>query len=136
MDLQHLTPAILKQSTLPELEALAGEISTFLIESCSKTGGHIGANLGVIELTIAMHYVFESPKDQIVWDTSHQVYTHKIITGRAKMFPTLNSFGGMARFVRRHESEHDIMDASHAGTSIATAIGLSKAKEMILSVFF
>jgi len=112
------------------LEALADEVREFLIESCAKTGGHIGANLGVVELTIAMHYVFDSPHDQMVWDTSHQVYTHKILTGRAAMLPTLNSFGGMARFVRREESEHDIMDASHGGTSISTAIGLSKAKEM------
>lgn len=130
MDLERLTPRVLKQCSFSELNELAKQISGFLIESCSKTGGHIGANLGVVELTIAMHYVFDSPKDQIVWDTSHQVYTHKIITGRANKFPTLNSFGGMARFVRRHESEHDIMDASHAGTSIATAIGLTKAKEI------
>ncbi|MCL5267413.1 MAG: 1-deoxy-D-xylulose-5-phosphate synthase [Bacteroidetes bacterium] len=130
MNLENLTPQEVKQLSFTELRTLAENIRDFLIDSCSKTGGHIGANLGVIELTIALHYVFDSPKDQIIWDTSHQVYTHKIITGRAKMFPTLNTFGGMARFVRRQESEHDIMDASHGGTSIATAIGLSKAKEM------
>lgn len=125
------SPRDIKGCTVAELEALAAEIRRFLIDSCAKTGGHIGANLGVIELTIAIHYVFDSPKDQIVWDTSHQVYTHKILTGRASMFPTLNSFHGMARFVRREESIHDIMDASHGGTSISTAVGLSKAKEMM-----
>lgn len=125
------SPRDIKGCTVAELEALAAEIRRFLIDSCAKTGGHIGANLGVIELTIAIHYVFDSPKDQIVWDTSHQVYTHKILTGRASMFPTLNSFHGMARFVRREENIHDIMDASHGGTSISTAVGLSKAKEMM-----
>ena len=124
------SPGDIESRTVVELKGLAREIQEFLIESCSETGGHIGANLGVVELTIALHYVFDSPRDQIVWDTSHQVYTHKILTGRAHMFRSMNTFGGMSRFVRREESEHDIMDASHAGTAISTAIGLAHAKQM------
>jgi len=124
------SPADIKGMSVEALAVLSAAIGAFLIKNCAETGGHIGANLGVVELTIALHYVFDSPRDQIAWDTSHQVYTHKILTGRAHMFPSMNSFGGMSRFVRREESEHDVMDASHAGTSISTAIGLAHAKQM------
>jgi 1-deoxy-D-xylulose-5-phosphate synthase len=117
----------LKQMTGGDLVLLAEEIRAFLIENISKTGGHIGANLGVTELTIALHYVFDSPYDRIVFDTGHQGYTHKILTGRQGNFPTLNTWGGMNRFIAREESTHDIIDASHAGTSISIASGIAWA---------
>lgn len=115
----------LKKMTLAELEVLADYYRSFLIESISKTGGHIGANLGVIELTLAIHQVFDSPRDPIIFDTGHQGYTHKLLTGRQDLFTTLNSYGGLNRFLARQESEHDIIDASHAGTSIALASGMA-----------
>lgn len=106
-----------------DLPALASNIRSFLIDSISKTGGHIGANLGAIELTIALHYAFLSPNDAIIYDTGHIGYAHKILTGRLEGFKTLNSYGGMSRFISRHESEHDFVEASHAGTSISLALG-------------
>ena len=115
----------LKKLEISELNSVADDIRQFLITSISQTGGHIGANLGVIELTIALHYVFNSPYDRIIFDTGHQGYTHKLLTGRESLFPTLNSWGGMSRFLSRQESEHDIIDASHAGTSISLATGIA-----------
>ena len=123
-------PSELKQLNHAELAQLAGQIRQFLIETVSKTGGHIGANLGTVELSIALHYIFNSPIDKIIWDTGHQGYTHKIITGRARMFPTLNSYGGLSRFVDHTESEHDIIGASHAGTSISTALAMALAMRL------
>ncbi len=118
-------PADLKQISLNELAAFADRVRGFLIDTISKTGGHIGANLGTVDLSIALHYVFDSPRDKIIWDTGHQGYTHKLITGRADLFPTLNSYGGMNRFVTPKESEHDIIEASHAGTSLSIALGMA-----------
>ena len=126
-DLMTLTPTLLKQLPLDALSALAADIRTFLIDTVSRTGGHIGANLGVIELTIALHYVFDSPQDKLLFDTGHQGYTHRILTGRAEQFPGLNSFNGMSRFLQRSDSPHDIMDATHAGTALSTAVGLAQA---------
>tara|TARA_Y100001954_G_scaffold237898_1_gene303220 strand:- start:23826 stop:25595 length:1770 start_codon:yes stop_codon:yes gene_type:complete len=125
-----LTPAILKAMPLEALPGLADDIRRFLLESISDTGGHIGANLGTVELTIALHYVFDSPTDAIFWDTGHQGYTHKLITGRASLFPSLNTRGGMNRFVSCLESEHDAMEASHAGTSLSMALGMALARRM------
>lgn len=122
--------AELKQMPLEALAGIAASIREFLTENISRTGGHIGANLGVVELTIALHYVFDSPHDRLVFDTGHQGYTHKVITGRAGMFPTLNTFGGMNRFLTRQESKHDVIDATHAGTSISTAAGIAWALRM------
>lgn len=102
----------------------------FLLENVSRTGGHIGANLGVVELTIALHYCYDTPHDILVFDTGHQGYVHKIITGRAHLFPTLNSFGGMSRFLSRAESPHDEIEASHAGTSISLALGMARALKL------
>jgi 1-deoxy-D-xylulose-5-phosphate synthase len=129
-DLAMLTPARVKSASFKELNELAGKIRTFLIDSNAVTGGHIGANLGTIELTLALHHVFESPADKIVWDTGHQGYTHKIVTGRAEDFRTLNTFGGMSRFLTKTESEHDIIEASHGGTSISVALGIALAKAL------
>ncbi len=129
-DLAKLTPAKVKAASFAELTALAAKIRQFLIDSNARTGGHIGANLGTIELSLALHHVFDSPEDKIVWDTGHQGYTHKIVTGRADRFKTLNTFGGMSRFVTKTESEHDIIEASHGGTSISIALGIALAKAL------
>ena len=120
----------LKQLSIEDLTNLVADIRKYLIENISKTGGHIGANLGVVELTIALHYVFDSPQDCMIFDTGHQGYTHKLLTGRQELFPTLNQWGGMNRFLARQESEHDIIDASHAGTSLSIASGIAKAMQM------
>lgn len=117
--------------TIADLPALAVEIRQFLIASISQTGGHIGANLGTIELILALHYVFDSPQDKLLFDTGHAAYTHRILTGRAAQFSTLNTFGGMSRFLQRSDSIHDIIDATHAGTAISTAVGLAQAMQMI-----
>lgn len=127
---ESLTIGKLKRLAPEDLPGLADQIRHYLIHQIATTGGHIGANLGTIELSIAMHYVFDSPSDAIVWDTGHQGYTHKLLTGRASMFPSLNTFGGMNRFVSSSESEHDIIEASHAGTSISVALGIALARRL------
>ena len=121
--LDNLSIDYLKSLKEKDLIKLSKEISDFLISSTSKTGGHIGANLGTIELTIALHYVFNSPKDALIFDTGHIGYTHKLITGRKSKFKTLNSYKGLSRFISRDESIHDFVEASHAGTSISLALG-------------
>ena len=103
----------------------SNSLREYLIQTISKTGGHIGANLSTIELTLAMHYVFDSPKDSFIFDTGHQGYTHKLMTKRSNLFKTLNKNGGMSRFLSRSESRHDIIDASHAGTAISIGSGIA-----------
>ena len=120
-------PNDIKKLSIQELKDLSCEIRNFLIESISKTGGHIGANLGVIELTIAVHYIFNSPEDAILFDVGHQGYTHKLLTGRMAKFSTLNSIDGISRFISKQESFFDEMDASHAGTAISNGIGMAVA---------
>jgi len=112
-----------------ELPSLAGEIRAFLVEKVSATGGHLGPNLGVVELTIALHRVFQSPQDVIVWDTGHQAYVHKILTGRAAGFDRLRQHGGLSGYPSRAESPHDVIENSHASTALAYADGLAKAWE-------
>jgi len=124
------SPHDLDGASTQELTALADDVRAFLLDNISQTGGHIGANLGTVELSIALHAVFQSPAEPIVWDTGHQGYTHKLLTGRADMFPSLNTYGGMNRFVTRTESEHDVVEASHAGTSISIASGMALARRM------
>lgn len=123
-------PEDLKSASPDELRDLADRVRAFLIDSTSKTGGHIGANLGTVELSIALHKVFDSPRDKIIWDTGHQGYTHKILTGRAGEFSSLDTYGGMNRFVSRTESEHDVIEASHAGTSISIALGIALSNRL------
>ena len=125
VELDNLNPKVLQNMKLSELVLLSEQIRKFMIKSVSKTGGHIGANLGVIELTVGLHHVFNSPNDKIIFDTGHQGYAHKIITGRANKLGTLNQPDGMSRFIARSESEHDIIDASHAGTSLSIASGIA-----------
>lgn len=124
------SPLDLRGHDTKALSGLASEVREFLLDNISATGGHIGANLGTIELTIALHAAFESPSEPIIWDTGHQGYTHKLLTGRAGLFPSLNSYGGMNRFVTRTESEHDLVEASHAGTSISIASGIAMARRI------
>jgi 1-deoxy-D-xylulose-5-phosphate synthase len=121
------SPADLKALAPEQLEQLSDEIRAFLIESVSETGGHLGPNLGVIELTIALHRVFDSPRDPIVFDTGHQSYVHKILTGRQQDFPTLRQRHGLAGYPSRTESEHDWVENSHASTALSYADGLAKA---------
>jgi len=115
--------------TTQQLQSLASEVREFLIDTICVTGGHIGANLGTIELTIAVDRVFGTDHGEVVWDTGHQGYTHKILTGRASRFATLNTYGGMNRFLDRHEDESDVIEASHAGTSVSIALGLALARK-------
>src|SRR5579875_904633 len=110
-----------------QLDRLAREIREFLIESVTKTGGHLGPNLGVVELTIALHRVFDSPQDAIVWDTGHQAYVHKLLTGRRDGFDQLRSAGGLSGYPSRAESVHDLVENSHASTALSYADGLTKA---------
>ena len=109
-------PADLKKLSFEELDVLAEEIRTLLIQVVSKNGGHLASNLGVVELTLALHYVFNAPSDKIVWDVSHQCYTHKILTGRRDRFPTLRLYEGLSGFCKREESEYDAFNAGHSST--------------------
>jgi 1-deoxy-D-xylulose-5-phosphate synthase len=124
------SPADVKSLSLVELEALVEEIRARLIVGVAKTGGHIGPNLGVIELTVAMHYVFDTPKDHFVFDVSHQAYVHKLLTGREKQFHTIRQPGGLNGFMLRTESEHDSFGAGHAGTALSAALGMAVARDM------
>jgi 1-deoxy-D-xylulose-5-phosphate synthase len=121
-------PADLKQRSIKELNALAQEIRDELIRSVTQTGGHLGASLGTVELAISLHYVFDSPRDKLVWDVGHQAYAHKMLTGRRDRFPTLRKEGGMSGFLCREESEHDAFGAGHASTSISAALGMCVAE--------
>jgi 1-deoxy-D-xylulose-5-phosphate synthase len=124
------SPEDLKKLKISHLKALAEEIRSYIIDVVSKNGGHLAPNLGVVELTLALHYVFNSPKDKIIWDVGHQCYTHKIITGRGDQFPTLRKYNGLAGFPKRSESSHDILDTGHSSTSISAALGLVTALRM------
>ena len=117
------SPADVKKMSIVELEQLAEEIRERLIVGVSKTGGHIGPNLGVVELTLAMHYVFDTPTDSFVFDVSHQAYVHKLLTGREKLFHTIRQPHGLNGFMLRTESEHDSYGAGHAGTALSAEIG-------------
>ena len=122
-DIKTLSPA--------ELELLAGEIREFLIEKISKTGGHLASNLGVVELTMALHLAFDLPKDKLVWDVGHQSYTHKLLTGRRAGFEELRKYGGMSGFPKRKESSCDSFDTGHSSTSISAALGYAQAREIL-----
>ncbi|MCK9234306.1 MAG: 1-deoxy-D-xylulose-5-phosphate synthase [Acholeplasmatales bacterium] len=123
-------PNFLKELSLSELTNLAEEIRSFLIENIKKTGGHLASNLGVVELTIALHYVFNSPLDSIIFDVSHQSYTHKILTGRINDFPTLRKAQGLSGYASYHESVHDKWESGHAGTSLSALFGYLKANQL------
>src|SRR6202012_5115745 len=124
------SPADIKSFTVPELEALAQEIREQLILVLSKTGGHLGPNLGVVELSLAMHYVFNTPQDKFVFDVSHQAYTHKLLTGRRDRFDTIRQPNGLNGFMLRTESDHDSYGAGHAGTALSAALGMAVARDL------
>ncbi|MGG1551678.1 1-deoxy-D-xylulose-5-phosphate synthase [Paenibacillus ferrarius] len=123
-------PEDLKRLSMSELETLAGEIRQFLIEKLSVTGGHLAPNLGVVELTIALHTLFHSPYDKLIFDVGHQAYVHKILTGRRDKFDTLRKYKGLCGFVKRSESEHDVWEAGHSSTSLSAAMGMAMARDL------
>jgi len=126
MDLNTFSLATLREMSPAELKTLAGDIREFLIDKVSRTGGHLGPNLGVVELTIAVHRVFDSPKDIVLFDTGHQSYVHKILTGRAAQFDLLRQRNGISGYPNRRESEHDVIENSHASTALSWADGISR----------
>ncbi|RLQ98283.1 1-deoxy-D-xylulose-5-phosphate synthase [Falsibacillus albus] len=131
MDLLEIKdPGFLKNMTNSQLEGLSKEIRQFLIEKLSVTGGHIGPNLGVVELTLALHKCFDSPKDKMIWDVGHQSYVHKILTGRAGEFDTLRQYKGLCGFPKRNESEHDVWETGHSSTSLSAAMGMAIARDL------
>ena len=123
-------PSDLRKLKEKDLYQLSEELRKELIEVVSETGGHLGAGLGVVELTIALHYIFDTPKDKIVWDVGHQAYPHKIITGRRDKIRTLRKGGGLSGFTKRSESEYDPFGAAHSSTSISSTLGMAIAKKL------
>ena len=125
------SPADLRRLSRDELRSVAAEMRERLIDVCSRTGGHIGAGLGVVELTIAMHTVFDTPRDQLVWDVGHQGYPHKLLTGRNARLETLRQEDGLSGFLKRTESPYDTFGAGHAATSISAALGMAAARDVL-----
>ena len=124
------SPQDLKNIPIEQLPEVAKEIRDMLLDTISKTGGHLSSNLGVVELTMAMHYVFNSPVDKFVWDVGHQSYVHKLLTGRKDRFDTLRQADGLCGFTKREESEHDNWNCGHGGTSISAALAFAKARDL------
>ena len=125
------SPVDIRNLLIPELEVLAEEIRSALIESVSETGGHLGPSLGVVELTLALHYVFDTPNDRLIWDVGHQAYAHKMITGRRREFNTLRQYQGLSGFPKISESEYDAFETGHSSTSISAALGMTIAKDLM-----
>ena len=125
-------PQDLKRLSMEELTALSGELRDLIMDCVRENGGHLAANLGVVELTIALHYLFDSPRDKIVWDVGHQTYIHKLLTGRKDVFHTLRCMGGLSGFPKRRESEHDIFETGHSSTSISAALGMARARDLAM----
>jgi 1-deoxy-D-xylulose-5-phosphate synthase len=123
-------PADLRKLPVAKLQPLADEIREYMIETLSKIGGHTGASLGPVELLLALHYAFDTPRDKLVIDIGHQAYSHKILTGRRDQFPTIRQYGGLSGFLRREESIYDVFNAAHAGTSISSALGIATARDL------
>src|ERR1700682_1450052 len=123
-------PADLRRLDRRQLQPLADELRAFVLDSVSQTGGHLSSNLGTVELTIALHYVFDTPSDRIVWDVGHQTYPHKILTGRRDQMHSLRERGGISGFPRRSESEYDTFGTAHSSTSISAALGMAIASKL------
>ena len=123
-------PQDLRRLPRAQLRALADELRTYLLESVAKTGGHLSSNLGTVELSVALHYVFQTPEDRIVWDVGHQTYPHKILTGRRDRMSTLRQLGGLSGFPQRAESEFDTFGTAHSSTSISAALGMAMAAKI------
>src|SRR5215468_11354581 len=124
------SPADTRELSIPQLKQLADELRAETIDAVSQTGGHLGAGLGVVELTVALHHVYETPKDILIWDVGHQAYPHKILTGRRDRMRTLRQGGGLSGFTRRSESEYDPFGAAHSSTSISAGLGMAVARDM------
>jgi len=124
------SPADIKSLSLNELNTLAAELREVIIATCAANGGHLAPSLGVVELTIALHRVFASPQDKIVWDVGHQAYAHKLLTGRRERFGTLRTLGGISGFPKRDESPHAAFDVGHASTSISAALGMAVGRDL------
>src|SRR5436190_2969279 len=128
--LEHInTPADLRSLRVDELPDLADEIRQYILETMARVGGHTGASLGAVELAVALHYAFDTPRDRLVWDVGHQAYAHKILTGRRDQLPTVKQYGGISGFLRRDESEYDTFGAGHASTSLSAALGMAIARD-------
>ena len=123
------SPRDLDKMSYEQLESLAGEIRNELITTVSANGGHLASNLGIVELTLALHRVFHMPEDKIIFDVGHQSYVHKMVTGRYNRFSTLRSYGGIAGFPKRCESEYDCFETGHASTAISAALGMARARD-------
>src|SRR5271168_2679904 len=123
-------PADIRRLRADELPQFAAELRAELIDAVSVTGGHLGAGLGVVELTVALHYVFDTPKDRLIWDVGHQAYPHKIVTGRRNRIRTLRQEGDLSGFTRRAESEYDPFGAAHSSSSISSALGMAVARDL------
>src|SRR5881394_3772735 len=124
------SPADLRKLSREDLAPLADELRARLVDVCSRTGGHIGAGLGVVELTIALHYAFNTPRDQLIWDVGHQGYPHKLLTGRNTRMETLRQESGISGFLKRTESEYDVFGAGHAATAISAALGIAAGRDV------
>ncbi|HEY5883234.1 MAG TPA: 1-deoxy-D-xylulose-5-phosphate synthase [Pyrinomonadaceae bacterium] len=123
------SPADLRRVPVDDLQTVADEIRRYILETMSRIGGHTGASLGAIELAVALHYAFDTPRDRLVWDVGHQAYAHKILTGRREALPTIKQYGGISGFLRRDESEYDVFGAGHASTSLSAALGMAIARD-------
>ncbi len=123
------SPADLRQLKIDDLQEVADEVRQFILETCSRIGGHTGASLGAVELAVAMHYAFDTPDDKLVWDVGHQAYAHKILTGRRDQMNTIKKYGGLSPFLRRDESDYDTFGAGHASTSLSAALGMAIARD-------
>lgn len=121
----------IKKLNIDQLNQLCNDIREFLVETVSQTGGHLASNLGVVELTVAIHKVFELPYDKLIFDVGHQSYVHKILSGRADKMPTLRQFGGISGFPKRCESEYDVFDTGHSSTSVSAALGMARARDIL-----
>ena len=124
------SPADLKKVSRGDLPELAEEIRKFIVDVVSKTGGHLAPSLGAVELAIAIHYVFDTPRDKVIWDVGHQAYAHKLLTGRRDQFHTLRQFNGISGFTRRSESPYDTFTTGHSSTSISAGLGIACAKDI------
>src|SRR4026209_2833516 len=123
------SPSDLRALQPDQLRTVADEIRAYILETMSRVGGHTGASLGAVELAVALHYVFNTPEDRLVWDVGHQAYAHKILTGRRDLLPTIKQYGGISGFLRRDESEYDTFGAGHASTSLSAALGMAIARD-------
>lgn len=128
-------PSDLKKLNLTELKVLVNEIREYLVDTISKIGGHLGASLGVAELTVALHYVFNTPEDKLIWDVGHQGYIHKILTGRKELLKTIRQYNGISGFLKRSESPYDVFGAGHASTSLSAALGIASARDFLKKKF-